>query len=325
MIAVTGGAGFIGSALVWALNRIGCRDILVVDSFLEAMAWQNLPSLAFSDLMPADEFLSRINNRSLNTSLEGILHMGACSSTTEQNADFMVRNNYRYTRTLAEWAIAHKKRFVYASSAATYGSADTFSDDHALLHSLRPLNLYAWTKHLFDLWAFDTGALQHIAGLKFFNVFGPNEYHKGAMRSVALKAFEEIQKHGSVSLFQSCKEGIPHGGQKRDFVYIKDIVAQTLFLYQNPALNGIFNAGSGKAHTFQQLVEAIFSSLNRPPCINYIPMPESLQNAYQYYTQADMRKLTSTGYPDTTASLEENIADYVLHYLLPGTTRYLSP
>jgi len=174
MIAVTGGAGFIGSALVWALNRQGRDDILVVDSFLDIAGWKNLLTLRYADVIPADEFLSRIGEGYFNGTLEGILHMGACSDTTRTDAAFMIRNNYRYTHALAEWAIAHEKRFVYASSAATYGAGTDFSDDESRLRTLKPLNLYAWSKHLFDLWALDNNALPHIAGLKFFNVFGPN-------------------------------------------------------------------------------------------------------------------------------------------------------
>jgi len=324
MIAVTGGAGFIGSALVWELNRRGRDDVLIVDSFLDSAAWHNLLPLRFVELMPPDEFLARIAGGSLNESLDGILHMGACSDTTQTDAAFMMRNNYRCTRSLAEWAIAKGKRFVYASSAATYGGGSVFSDDHSLLHSLKPLNLYAWSKHLFDCWALDTGALSHIAGLKFFNVFGPNEYHKGSMRSVALKAFEEICTTGQARLFQSYQDGIADGEQRRDFVYVKEIVEMTLFVYFHPEQNGIFNAGSGEAHTFRELVEAVFCAMGRSPEIEYIEMPEQLRGVYQYYTRAEMRKLCTAGYQFRWVSLEDAVADYVRNYLL-AEERFLHP
>jgi len=315
-IAVTGGAGLIGSALIWALNRRGIDRILAVDALGTDARWKNLSGLRFDDYLDRDEFLLRLDKGSLDGALEGILHMGACSSTTEADAGFLMRNNFEYTKQLALWCAKTGKRLVYASSAATYGDGEKgFSDDHSLLNEFRPLNGYAFSKWAMDLWALRKGLLDRIAGLKYFNVFGPNEYHKEDMRSVVLKAFEQITQSGKMRLFKSHRPDYPDGGQLRDFVYVKDAVAATLTIYENPRANGIFNVGTGKARSFYDLAAAVFHALDRPVQIEYIDMPESIREKYQYYTCAETKKLKTVYAPDFQP-LESAVADYVRNYLL---------
>ncbi len=323
MIAVTGAAGFIGSAIIWALNQQGASDILAVDSLGRDEKWKNLSSLKIQDYWGKDEFLQAVESRSpLLNSLEGIIHMGACSSTTETDASYMLRNNFTYTKKIALWAMEKGLRFVYASSAATYGDGRMgFSDN--LIEELRPLNIYAYSKQLFDIWAKKKGLLNKIAGLKYFNVFGPNEYHKGSMRSVVLKAFEQIQETEKVKLFKSYHPDYPHGGQKRDFVYVKDAAKATVFIYYNREACGIINIGTGKARTFLELVQAVFRALNKKEKIEFIDMPEGLAEKYQYFTQADIQKLLNLGYPHSFTPLEEAIEDYIKNYLL-ASYPYLS-
>ncbi|MBN2211696.1 MAG: ADP-glyceromanno-heptose 6-epimerase, partial [Sedimentisphaerales bacterium] len=247
---------------------------------------------------------------------EGILHMGACSSTTEQNMHFLMENNTRYTLRLATWCLARNARLVYASSAATYGDGSLgFSDDHQLLSRLRPLNGYGFSKHLFDLWAQQRGWLDKIAGLKYFNVFGPNEYHKDDMRSVVHKAFEQIRDTGKVRLFKSYHPDYKDGWQLRDFIYVKDAVTMTLYVFDNPKVNGIFNIGTGQARSFYDLAAATFKAMNKKVNIELIDMPPAIRDRYQYFTQADMTKLRDVGCQHQCLSLEESVADYVSGYL----------
>lgn len=317
MIVITGGAGFIGSALVWGLNKEGNSDILVVDSLESSTKWKNLVNLRFSDYMDKDVFIIGLEQGAFGGSVEGIIHMGACTDTTEKDADFLLNNNYEYTKRLAQWCIQNNKRFVYASSAATYGDGDeSFSDEHSIVPKLKPLNMYGYSKHLSDLWALRNGHLDRIAGLKYFNVFGPNEYHKEETRSVVHKAFEQLKTTGKVKLFKSHRLDYRDGWQMRDFIYVKDVVRMTLFIFNNPAINGIINVGTGCARSFHDLALAIFGSLNLTPDIEYIDMPESVRNHYQYFTQADISKLHRLGYTEQTYSLEEAVDDYVKEYLL---------
>jgi ADP-L-glycero-D-manno-heptose 6-epimerase len=323
MIVVTGGAGFIGSAVVWKLNQQGIERILVVDNLGTSEKWRNLSHLTFDDYVHKDEFLRLIDQGTLSPKPQAIIHLGACSSTTELNADYLHANNYRYTRTLAEWCLAHDVRFIYASSAATYGDGSRgYSDDDARARSLRPLNQYGYSKQLFDLWALRTGALQRIVGLKFFNVFGPNEYHKGDMRSVVCKSFEQILATGKVKLFKSDSPQYADGGQQRDFVYVKDCV-EAIWWLLHQSLGGLFNLGSGEARSWNDLVSAVFAAMDRPRTIEYIDMPEALRGRYQNFTQADMAKLRATGCPVKFHRLEDAVRDYVVNYLATDQ-RYLS-
>ena len=317
MIVVTGGAGFIGSALIWGLNKNSYNDILVVDALGSDERWKNLVNLQFYDFVHKADFIVRLERGDFGHAIDGIIHMGACSSTTEKNADFLLENNYEYSKRLAKWCIQRQRRFVYASSAATYGDGTRgFSDEHAGLADLKPLNMYGYSKQLMDLWAFNKGHLKTIAGLKYFNVFGANEYHKEDMRSVVHKAFEQILNGGSVRLFKSYQTEYKDGWQLRDFLYIKDAVAMTLFVYEHGDINGIFNIGTGTARSFYDLVAAVFNALGKEISIDYIKMPESIRDKYQYYTCAEMDKLRRTGFDKPLFSLEEGISDYVKNYLL---------
>ena len=316
-VLVTGGAGFIGSAFVWKLNQQNITDILIVDNLNTSSKWKNLVNLKFSDYCHKDQFLPMIENGKMPAEVTAIIHMGACSATTEKDADYLMENNYRYTKKLAEWCLKTKSRFIYASSAATYGNGDFgFSDNDEFIQKLQPLNMYGYSKHLFDLWSLQNKVSDKMVGLKFFNVFGPNEYHKGDMASVIFKSFHQIKENGQVNLFKSYRENIGHGEQKRDFVYVKDCVEVMWWLLNNEQVNGIFNLGTGKARHWNDLVKATFSSMNKPTNIQYIEMPESIRNAYQYFTEADMSKLTHSGCPVNFRSLEESIHDYVTNYLL---------
>jgi|GEM_PF-60907 len=316
MIVVTGGAGFIGSALVWALNQRGFTDILVVDALDTAQSWQNLTTLKFADYLDKDDFLRLLEEGKLAGKIDGILHLGACSSTTQRDVGFLMRNNYEYSKRLALWCCRNQKRLVYASSAATYGDGSRgFSDRHERLQDLQPLNGYAFSKWLFDLWALRMGLLDSIAGLKYFNVFGPNEYHKQDMRSVAHKAFEQIQKEGKVRLFKSHRPDYRDGWQLRDFVYVKDAVSATLAIYDKPSANGIYNIGTGQARSFYDLIAAVFNAMDRQPQIEYIDMPQAIRDKYQYHTCAETDKLRKI-FPQPMLSLEEAVNDYVRSYLL---------
>ena len=317
-IAVTGGAGFIGSALVWALNLRGIDDILIVDRLDQSEKWKNLVPLRYRDYMDANDFESGLVNRPGDfNDIRTVLHLGACSSTTETDTAFLMRNNYEYTKHIARWAIERGVRFVYASSAATYGGLERDLRDDRELDSLRPLNMYAYSKHRFDLFARDSGWLDKITGLKYFNVFGPNEQHKGDMRSLVDKAFAQIQETGGIRLFKSYRSEYRDGEQRRDFLYVKDAVEMTLHLADRGAF-GLFNVGSGQAHTWLDLVRPIFRSLRVPERIEFIYMPIQLRDKYQYCTCASIDRLRAAGYDRPVTPLDRAVDDYVSNYLLPG-------
>jgi ADP-L-glycero-D-manno-heptose 6-epimerase len=320
MIVITGGSGFIGSALVWRLNQKGASDILVVDHLAESEKWKNLVPLAFSDYLDRQEFIMRLERGDFANSIDAIFHLGACSSTTERNADYLIENNYRYPMRIAEWRERHPGcRLIYASSAATYGDGSAgYADSEDDLQNLRPLNMYGYSKQLFDLCARRRGWLKHIAGLKYFNVFGPNEYHKGDMASVIEKAYPGVRDKGRMGLFKSYRGDYGDGEQRRDFIYVKDAVEMTLFFFEKPSVNGIYNIGSGVARTWNDIAKALFAAADRPLAIDYIPMPEAIRDKYQYYTCADLAKLRAAGCPHMCRSLEEAIADYVKNYLAKG-------
>lgn len=321
-VIVTGGAGFIASVLVWELNRRGCRDAVVVDFFGDRDEKNaNLAGLHYTEMLDPAELLSRLSSGALGK-LDCIFHLGACSSTTETNEQYLRENNYEYSRKLAEWALRAGVRFVYASSAATYGDGSAGMDDTdpVQLERLRPLNLYGLSKQWMDLHAWRQGWLDRIVGLKYFNVFGPNENHKADMRSLVCKSYAEALKTGVIHLFKSYRPEYGDGEQKRDFLYVKDAVAMTLHLAANPAANGIFNIGSGTARTWNDLARAVFSSLGREPRIEYIEMPGAIRDKYQYFTQANINKLRASGYNQPVTSLEDAVRDYVVNYLVPGRT-----
>ena len=321
MIVVTGGAGFIGSALVWALNHRGQDDILVVDRLGQTDKWRNLAGLRFADYLDKAVFIEHLAQGRFGDSIGAILHMGACSSTVETDADYLMANNYRYTARIAAWRASHRAcRLVYASSAATYGDGSQgYVDDENRLHTLRPLNMYGYSKHLFDLRARREGWLADIAGLKYFNVFGPHEGHKGAMRSVIHKAYPGVRDTGTMRLFKSHRPDYADGEQQRDFIYVKDAVAMTLFFLDHPEVNGLFNIGTGCARTWNAVAGALFAAVGQPGVIEYVSMPDDLQPKYQYYTCADMTKLQARGCNHRCLSLEDAIGDYVQNYLHQDT------
>lgn len=314
-IVVTGGAGLIGSAVIWALNRRGIDDILVVDRLDRSEKWRHLVPLRFADYLDADDFERRIGEGDDFGSIGTVFHLGACSSTTEDDSDYLMRNNYEYTRNFAHWAEENAERFVYASSAATYGAIEDDLSDEADLDTLRPLNMYAYSKHLFDLYARRCGLDRRICGIKYFNVFGPNEDHKAEMRSVVCKAYEQIRDTGRARLFKSYRPEFADGEQRRDFVYVKDVADLTLHLAES-GVTGIFNAGSGRTQTWLELVRPIFRALNLPEQIEFIDMPECLRGKYQYSTCARMGKVRATGYSAPPTPLADAVADYVANYLL---------
>jgi ADP-L-glycero-D-manno-heptose 6-epimerase len=313
---VTGGAGFIGSALVWALNRGGEDRILVADRLDRSDKWRNLTALKFADYVEADDLLAAIGRGALDE-IRTVYHLGACSSTTETDAAFLIRNNFEFTKVLAEWAVGRGIRFVYASSAATYGALEGDLSDEADLGTLRPLNMYAYSKHLFDLYAARRGYADRIVGLKYFNVFGPNEDHKGDMRSMVHKACEQIRETGRVRLFKSDRPEFRDGEQRRDFVYVKDAVEMTLHVGNRPALCGLVNIGSGQAHTWVELARAVFAALGTPPAIDFIDMPAHLRGRYQYSTRAVIDRIRRSGFDRPLAPLADAVADYVRGYLVP--------
>lgn len=299
-----------------ALNKRGYDNIIVVDELGTDLRWKNLVNLSFADYINKFDFLDMVTENDMHEGIKAVFHMGACTSTTETDASFLIQNNFQYTKILAAWACEHNIRFIYASSAATYGNGSKgFKDDEERLDELQPLNMYGYSKHLFDLWARRHGLLKDIAGLKYFNVFGPNEYHKADMRSFILKAYEQIQAQGKVRLFKSHNPDYANGEYKRDFLYVKDAVDMTLFFLDNPHVNGVFNIGSGSARTWNDMVKAVFAALDKKPDIEFVEMPEQLRNQYQYFTQADTNKLRKAGYTTQTAPLENTVADYVKNYL----------
>lgn len=317
MIIVTGGAGFIGSAIVWRLNQLGSDNIIIVDELGIDEKWKNLVGLKFEDFINKHSFLDHIRNEKILYKVDAIIHLGANSSTTERDADHLLTNNYGYTETLARFCLKNNIRFIYASSAATYGDGERgFEDDENKIDTLRPLNMYGYSKQLFDLWAKRHGAFSKIVGLKYFNVYGPNEYHKGDMRSVVHKAFEQVRDTGKVRLYKSRKPEYKDGEQMRDFIYIKDAVDMTLFFLDKKDKNGLFNIGAGKARTWNDLVKALFIAMNKPVNIEYIDLPDKLADKYQYFTEANLNKIRSVGYTAPVISLEDGVTDYVKNYLL---------
>lgn len=317
-ILVTGGAGFIGSCLIRHLNDMGLDNIVIVDDLGMDEKWQNLVGKRFVDIVPIGELFNWLRGK--ERQVEACIHLGANSSTVERDADLLLENNYRYTKRLCNWCVDNDVRFIYASSAATYGDGSKgFSDDEEQLEKLTPLNMYGYSKHLFDLYAKEQGLLDKIVGLKYFNVFGPNEGHKGRMSSVVPKFVKQIQDRGFVELFCSSEpKKFGDGDQVRDFLYVKDAVKMTEAFLRNDAA-GIFNIGAGKPESWNKLTKATFSAMAVPEKINYIAMPDDLKGKYQNYTCADMNKSRRVlGHAAHTMELELSVQDYVQNHLLTG-------
>jgi len=314
-VVVTGAAGFIGRNMVAELNARGVDDLLLVDNLGSDEKWRNLVGLRYDDILDAQQFLARVEAESL-PGIDAIIHLGACSATTEHDAGFLLRNNYQYTRTLCEWSLRHGARFIYASSAATYGDGSKgYDDDLSTLDQLAPLNMYGYSKHMFDLWAQKHGLLDRIVGMKYFNVYGPFEDHKEDMRSVVQKSYQQIKSTGMVKLFKSYRPEYADGEQLRDFIFVKDAVAMTLYFLENRGVSGLFNCGTGRARSWKALATAVFAAMDIPPVIEFIEMPESLKGKYQYFTQAEMARMRAAGYSAPFTSLEDGVREYVTDYL----------
>ncbi|MCB1530062.1 MAG: ADP-glyceromanno-heptose 6-epimerase [Rhodospirillales bacterium] len=322
MIIVTGGAGFIGSNLVAGLEEHGCRDIVICDVLGSEGKWMNIAKREIRDVVHPDRLFDYLHTHAQD--IEMIFHVGAISSTTERNADLIIDTNFVLSRRIWKWCGNNNVRLVYASSAATYGSGTNgFEDDGTIegLAKLRPLNAYGWSKHVFDrrIARVVEEKLESIppqwAGLKFFNVYGPNEYHKGEQMSVMCKLYPQVVAGAAAKLFKSSNPDYEDGGQLRDFVWVGDCVDVMLWLYDNKQVSGLFNVGSGEARSFKDLAEATFRAAGKEPKIQYIDMPEVLQAKYQYYTQADMNKLRQAGYDKPFTSLEEGSKTYVNDYM----------
>lgn len=309
-IVVTGATGFIGRNLAAELNARGHDNLLLVDNLGKDEKWRNLRGLEFEDILDPAVFLTSVEEGKL-ADVDAIFHLGACSATTERDADYLLNNNYRYTRTLCDWSLKNRVRFIYASSAATYGNGSRGYSDQTPLEDLRPLNMYGFSKHLMDLWARKKGYLDRAVGLKYFNVYGPYEDHKGDMRSMVHKAWGQIKETGKVRLFKSYRPEYADGEQMRDFVYVKDAVAVTLYFLDHREIGGLYNCGTGQARSWKDMMNAVFAAMKVKPNIEFIEMPEILRGKYQYFTQADMAKLRAAGYKAPFTSLEDAVLDYV--------------
>jgi ADP-L-glycero-D-manno-heptose 6-epimerase len=319
MLLVTGGAGFIGSNIVAALNDAGRADVVVCDMLGDAGKWHNLAKRQLADIVPPGEVMAWLGGRKL----DAVIHMGAISETTATDGDLVIETNFRFSMRLFDWCAAQRVPFLYASSAATYGDgAQGFADDPSMsaLKALRPMNLYGWSKHLFDMAVIERAARgqplpPQWAGLKFFNVFGPNEYHKGTMASVLERRFGDIKAGNVVELFRSHRDGIADGDQRRDFIYVDDVVRVLMWLLATPSVSGLFNVGTGKARSFKDLVLSAYAAIGAVPNIRYIDMPVSIRDTYQYFTQSEVDRLQQAGYNGGFTSLEEAVSLYVKGYL----------
>ncbi|HWM49459.1 MAG TPA: ADP-glyceromanno-heptose 6-epimerase [Xanthobacteraceae bacterium] len=319
MLLVTGGAGFIGSNVVASLNDAGRTDVVVNDVLGKDGKWRNLQKRELADFVPPSDLMRWLHGRKL----EAVIHMGAISATTAQDGDAVIETNFRFSLALLDWCTETRTPFIYASSAATYGDGQAgFIDDWrpAALRRLRPMNLYGWSKQLFDLAVVDRASKGHKlppqwAGLKFFNVFGPNEYHKGEMMSLVAKCFDEAKAGKPVRLFKSHRPGIEDGDQRRDFIYVDDVVAVVNWLLATPSISGIFNVGTGAARSFRDLISSMFAALGRSPNIEYVAMPEAIRDSYQYFTEASVDNLRRAGYNAGFTSLEEGVGRYVRTFL----------
>lgn len=318
MIVLTGGAGFIGSCFLWKLNKEGISNVVIVDNINDPAKWKNLAGKYYLDYLQKDEFLRLVEKNDLPVPRH-IIHMGACSSTLVSDPAYLLSNNYEYSKKLALWAFKHEVPFLYASSAATYGDGRFgYDDSNENTLRLRPLNIYGQSKHLFDLWVLNSGYENKVTGLKFFNVFGPNEYHKGEMVSIIYKNFPEVAKGNPMRLFKSYDPHYKDGEQKRDFIYVKDAVEVMYYFFIHPEKTGIFNLGTGQACAWNDLAGAMFLAVGKNPMIEYIEMPEQIRDKYQYFTQAGISKLRAAGCKHKFMPLEEAVKDYTA-YLKKGS------
>jgi ADP-L-glycero-D-manno-heptose 6-epimerase len=319
MLLVTGGAGFIGSNVVAALNDAGRRDVVVSDFLGSDGKWRNLAKRQLADFVPPAELAGWLNGRRL----DAVIHLGAISETTATDGDLVIETNFRLSMRLLDWCTATATPLIYASSAATYGNGERgFGDDPKVeaLKKLRPMNLYGWSKHLFDLAVAERLARgeklpPQWAGLKFFNVFGPNEYHKGAMMSVLARRFDDVKAGRSVTLFKSHREGIADGDQRRDFIYVDDVVRVMMWLLATPHVSGLFNVGTGTARSFKDLIVAAYAALGASPNIEYVDMPEQIRDSYQYFTESKVDRLRLAGYNGGFSALEDAVGTYVKGFL----------
>jgi len=321
-ILLTGAAGFIGSCFLRKLNDAGYSDIWLVDTVASAEGIPNLVNKRYRAYLSREELLPQLSSGKLNH-LDLVVHLGACSDTTEMDRAFLTRNNVEYSQMLARWALEKGKRFQYASSASVYGDGKKgYSDADEELGSFHPLNPYAESKYAFDRWLVAEKLSDAVVGYRYFNVFGPNEYHKAGMRSMVCKAIDQIKNKGHVELFASSRAGYENGSEQRDFIYAKDVNEAMMFFVNNPTLGGIFNIGTGRARTFKELILAVFVALGQAPKIQFIPMPPHLQKQYQYFTEADLKKLRAAGCNVAFQSLEESVADYVRAHLTQPNPYY---
>jgi len=315
-IVITGGAGMIGSMVAWHLNEAyGRDDLIIVDHLQHPEQWQNLRRRRYSDYLDRDQLLPWLQS---GVKPGAVIHMGAISSTTERDVNLLMQYNFKYSQALWQWCARHEVPFLYASSAATYGSGEHGYDDN-VFDGLKPLNAYGYSKHLFDIWVLRQATLRstppHWCGFKFFNVYGPNEYHKEDMASMAWHCYRQVRDTGRMRLFRSGRDDYADGMQLRDFVYVKDAVDVVAHFLAHPRTSGIFNVGTGQARSFRDLALAVTQCQERDASIEWIDMPAELQGRYQYFTQASLGKLRDAGYTAPFRSLEEGIADYVRHYL----------
>ncbi|MCB0329537.1 MAG: ADP-glyceromanno-heptose 6-epimerase [Bdellovibrionales bacterium] len=316
MYVVTGGAGFIGSVFIKKLNQEGIDEIIVVDELRDSPKWLNLIGKQFVEYVHKDQFLEHLEAGKYRGQISCVVHMGACSSTTEEDGDYLMRNNFDYSRTLCEYCLDQSVRFIYASSAAVYGDGTQgFNDDDQLTNTYKPLNRYGFSKQLFDLWCIRKKITDSVVGLRFFNVYGPNEAHKGSMRSVIHKAYYQLKKEGKISLFRSYRPEYNDGEQKRDFIYVKDCAEALWWFTNHSRTNGIFNLGTGNARSWNDVANALCKALGTPPAIEYVDMPDNLVQQYQYFTEANISILEASGCPLPSTSLEQGVEDYVKHHL----------
>ena len=321
-IILTGGAGFIGSCVLRTLNDCGISDVTVVDHIANTQKWRNLSNKQYSEYIHKDKFLERMKSGEFKN-VDAVIHMGACSSTTEMDFDYLWMNNIEYSKRLWKFCADNDIQFIYASSAATYGDGKEGFDDQRDISRLRPLNGYGYSKQVFDLWTLrQENKPPQAVGVKFFNVYGPNEYCKGSMASMVYHGYNQVMKNGEIRLFKSADYHYSDGYQERDFVYVKDVCKVIRFFLEHPECSGIYNVGTGRAQTFAELASAVFYALGREPKIEYIEMPEELKEKYQYHTKAENIKLLNAGYTESFMDVKEGVKDYVLEHLKKGFAIY---